>query len=132
MQAWLNETLARLSGQSTLAGAIRYALHHWNGLALFLDDGRLELDTNTVERAIRPVTLGRKNALLAGTDEGALYYPSGYFLTDQEHFGAYFQALAAGTGDSQPRAAPPVKTGRRVGGSMARFHRTAALAGCHC
>jgi hypothetical protein len=132
MHAWLNETLGRISGRSALAQAIRYALNHWEGLILFLDDGRLELDTNTVERAIRPVTLCRKNALFAGSDEGALYCPSGYFLTDQEHFGAYFQALAAGSAGSQPRAVPPVTTGRRVGGSMARFHRTAVLAGCHC
>ncbi|MEA2790059.1 MAG: hypothetical protein QOG73_2465, partial [Acetobacteraceae bacterium] len=47
------------------------ALNHWTGLVLFLDDGRLEMDTNTVERAMRPVALGRKNALFAGTPRGA-------------------------------------------------------------
>jgi hypothetical protein len=62
MQGWLAETLGRISGRATLAQAIRYALNHWSGLILFLDDGRLELDTNTVERAMRPVALGRKNA----------------------------------------------------------------------
>jgi len=51
-----------------LAEAIRYALRHWQGLVLFLEDGRLELDTNTVERAIRPIALGRKNSLFAGSD----------------------------------------------------------------
>ena len=51
MQAWLTETLDRISGRSALAQAIRYARNHWSGLVLFLDDGRLELDTNTVERA---------------------------------------------------------------------------------
>jgi hypothetical protein len=66
MHGWLNQTLGRISGRSALAQAIRYALNHWEGLILFLDDGRLELDTNTVERAIRPVTLCRKNALFAG------------------------------------------------------------------
>jgi transposase len=60
MKAWLTETLDRISGRSALAQAIRYALNHWSGLVLFLDDGRLELDTNTVERAMRPVALGRK------------------------------------------------------------------------
>jgi transposase len=57
-----------------LAPAIRYALNHWKGLVLFLDDGRLELDTNTVERAMRPVALGRKNALFAGADRGGRHW----------------------------------------------------------
>jgi len=74
MHAWLNEQLGRISGRSTLAQAIRYALNHWKGLILFLDDGRLELDTNTVERAMRPVALGRKNALFAGADSGGRHW----------------------------------------------------------
>jgi len=53
-----------------MAEAIRYALNHRNGLQRFLDDGR-ELDTNSVERAARPVALGRKNALFTGSNEGA-------------------------------------------------------------
>ena len=48
-----------------------YALNHWNGLTRFLEDGRLELDTNPVENAIRPVALTRKNALFAGHEVGA-------------------------------------------------------------
>jgi hypothetical protein len=68
LHAWLMAQLGRVSGKSGLAEAIRYALRHWPGLVLFLDDGRLELDTNTVERAIRPVALGRKNHLFAGSD----------------------------------------------------------------
>jgi hypothetical protein len=63
-----------VSGESGLAEAIRYALRHWQGLVLFLEDGRLELDTNTVERAIRPIALGRKNALFAGSDGGARHW----------------------------------------------------------
>nr|WP_294513793.1 IS66 family transposase [uncultured Rhodopila sp.] len=55
MHAWLTGLLGRLSGRSTLAQAIRYALNHWTGLTRFLDDGRCELDTNIVERAMRPV-----------------------------------------------------------------------------
>ena len=50
---------------------IRYALRHWPGLTLFLDDGRVEMDTNMVERAIRPVAINCKNALLARSDGGA-------------------------------------------------------------
>jgi transposase len=74
MHVWLNGQLGRIPGASTLAKAIRYALNHWNGLILFLDDGRLELDTNTVERAIRPVTITRKNALFAGNDSGGRHW----------------------------------------------------------
>jgi transposase len=74
MHAWLTETLGRISGRSALAQAIRYALNHWSGLVLFLDDGRLEMDTNTVERAMRPVALGRKNALFAGADSGGEHW----------------------------------------------------------
>src|SRR3954452_25587056 len=55
LHAWLTVQLGRVSSKSALAKAIRYALRHWQGLVLFLEDGRLELDTNTVERAIRPI-----------------------------------------------------------------------------
>jgi transposase len=74
LHAWLTVQLGRVSGRSTLAGAIRYALRHWTGLVLFLEDGRLELDTNVIERAIRPIALGRKNALFAGSDGGARHW----------------------------------------------------------
>jgi transposase len=74
LHAWLTIQLGRVSGRSTLAEAIRYALRHWPGLVLFLEDGRLELDTNTVERAIRPIALGRKNSLFAGSDGGARHW----------------------------------------------------------
>ena len=56
--------------RSIIAEAIRYALVRWPALCRFLDDGRIELDTNPVERAIRPVALGRKNHLFAGSDGG--------------------------------------------------------------
>jgi transposase len=74
MHAWLTGLLGQLSGRSTLAQAIRYALNHWDGLNRFLDDGRFELDTNIVERAMRPVALGRKNALFAGADSGGKHW----------------------------------------------------------
>jgi transposase len=71
LHVWLQDHLGRVSAVSDLAKAIRYALHHWPGLVVFLDDGRVEMDTNVVERAIRPHTLTRKNALFAGSDGGA-------------------------------------------------------------
>lgn len=70
LKTWLEAQLAQVAGRSTLAEAIRYALSRWEGLTRFLHDGRIELDTNPVERAIRPVALGRKNHLFAGSDGG--------------------------------------------------------------
>ena len=71
MKTWLEGELARVSAKSALAEAIRYALRHWKGLGLFLEDGRVEIDSNTVERTIRPIKLGAKNHLFAGSDGGA-------------------------------------------------------------
>src|SRR6202049_304176 len=71
LKAWFEQQLARVSAKATIAEDIRYALNHWDGLIRFLDDGRIELDTNIVERSIRPLVLNRKNALFAGHDQGA-------------------------------------------------------------
>jgi len=70
LERWLRSKLGEISQKSTLAEAIRYALSRWQGLTRFLDDGRIELDSNVVERAIRPIALNRKNALFAGSDGG--------------------------------------------------------------
>jgi hypothetical protein len=70
LKAWLEATRPRLSGKSELAGAMRYALSRWAALNRYCDDGRLEIDNNAVERAIRPLALGRKNYLFAGSDAG--------------------------------------------------------------
>ncbi len=71
LKAWLEHQLTRVSAKAAIADEIRYGLNHWDGLSRFLDDGRIELDTNIVERGIRPIVLNRKNALFAGHDEGA-------------------------------------------------------------
>lgn len=71
LKAWLEKTLVQLAGGSSVAQAIRYGLTRWEGLIRFLDDGRVEIDSNTVERSMRPIALSRKNALFAGSDEGA-------------------------------------------------------------
>jgi transposase len=70
-KAFLEQHLASVSRRSPIADAIRYGLNHWDGLVRFLDDGRIELDTNIVERSMRPQALTRKNALFAGHDDGA-------------------------------------------------------------
>jgi len=59
LKPWLEEKLARVSGRSPLAEAIRYGLSRWDELGRYLDDGRIEIDTNTVERSIRPIALNR-------------------------------------------------------------------------
>ena len=64
---WETE-LPRISGKSKLAEAIRYATSRREALGRFLLDGRVEIDSNIVERAIRPQTITRKNALFAGSD----------------------------------------------------------------
>ena len=74
LHLWLEAQLAAVSGKSTIAGAIRYALSRWDGLVRFLDDGRIEIDSNVVERAIRPIALGRKNHLFAGSDGGGEHW----------------------------------------------------------
>jgi len=71
MKTWLEAELDRVPPRGGIADAMRYALARWSALAKFLDDGRIELDNNTVERAIRPIALGRKNHLFAGSDGGA-------------------------------------------------------------
>ena len=70
LRLYLDARLRQVSAKSKLAEAIRYALNRWAGLTVFLDDGRVELDSNTVERSIRPIAMNRKNALFAGSDEG--------------------------------------------------------------
>lgn len=67
---WLGETLRSLSQKSALAEAIRYALKLWPALVRYSDDGRIEMDNNAAERALRTVALGRKNYLFAGSDAG--------------------------------------------------------------
>jgi transposase len=74
LEPWLRTKLTLISQKTKLAEAIRYALSRWDGLTRFLDDGRIEIDYNAVERSIRPIALNRKNALFAGSDGGAEHW----------------------------------------------------------
>jgi len=70
MHEWLEASLAKLSKKSDTSAAIRYALARWDALMRFCDDGRIEIDNNSAERALRAVAIGRKNYLFAGSDRG--------------------------------------------------------------
>ena len=70
MNAWLKNTMLKLSRKSELAKAIYYALERWAALLVFVEDGRVEMDNNAAERALRTVAIGRKNYLFAGSDAG--------------------------------------------------------------
>jgi transposase len=70
LHSWLGSVLPTISKKSELATAIRYALSRWTALTRYRDDGRVEIDNNTAERALRAVALGRKNWLFAGSDDG--------------------------------------------------------------
>ena len=80
LHAWLTQTLTRISKKSELANAIRYALTRWVALTRYRDDGRLEIDNNAAERALRAIALGRKNYLFAGSDAGGERAASLYTL----------------------------------------------------
>jgi transposase len=70
MKTWFTQTLERISQKSETAKAIRYALTRWEALGRYCDDGRIEIDNNAAERALRCIALGRKNYLFAGSDAG--------------------------------------------------------------
>lgn len=70
-RAWADAQLTRLPAKGDLTNAFRYALSRWSAFCLFLDDGRVAIDNNPAERALRPIGIGRKNWLFAGADTGA-------------------------------------------------------------
>ena len=82
LRKWLDTTLSRVSGRSEMAKAIRYALARWDALTLVLRDGRVCIDNNAAERSMRPMTLGRKNWLFAGSDSGGERAAAIYTLTE--------------------------------------------------
>ena len=73
-EPWLRGKLDLISQKTKLAEAIRYALSRWQGLTRFIEDGRIDIDSNVVERSIRSIALNRKNALFAGSDGGGVHW----------------------------------------------------------
>ena len=80
LHEWFEISLPKLSRKSDTTAAIRYALGLWPALTHYCDDGRLEIDNNAAERALRVVALGRKNYLFAGSDLGGERAASIYSL----------------------------------------------------
>ena len=111
---WETE-LPRISGKSKLAEAIRYATSRREALGRFLLDGRVEIDSNIVERAIRPQTITRKNALFAGSDDGASYCSSGDALIKEGDFAADLEISDDAIVWHRLRGTQRLAAGRRAG-----------------
>jgi transposase len=86
LAAFFDTSLTTISGRSELAKAIRYARSRWAALTRYLDDGTLEISNNAAERAIRPLALGRKNYLFAGSDAGGERAAAAYTLIETAKF----------------------------------------------
>lgn len=71
LHSWAEQQLIRILTKGDLAKAFRYALGRWHAFSLFIDDGRVAIDNNAAERAVRPICLGKKNWLFAGSETGA-------------------------------------------------------------
>jgi hypothetical protein len=82
LAALLDGSLPKLSSKGELAGAMRYARTRWEALTRYLEDGRLEISNNAAERAVRPVALGRKNYVFAGSDAGGQRAAAVYTLVE--------------------------------------------------
>jgi hypothetical protein len=82
LKAFMAKTLDEISGKSSLAAAIRYAFSRWEALTRYTTDGRLEISNNAAERGIRPLALGRKNYLFAGSDSGGMRAAAMYTLIE--------------------------------------------------
>jgi transposase len=126
LKTWFEIQLGLLSGKSETAGTLRYAFRHWEGLTLYLEDGRIEMDTNAVERAMRPIKLNAKNALFAGCDVGASYCSSGDVLIRQGTFGADFERSGA-VAASRRRPGERHPVARRQAGLSTALQSTAAV-----
>jgi hypothetical protein len=80
LRQWMERMLRSLSAKSDTAGAIRYAMSHWRALTRYVDDGLLDIDNSSAERALRAIAIGRKNYLFFGADSGGRRAASFYTL----------------------------------------------------
>jgi hypothetical protein len=103
LHVYLEARLRQVSAKSKLADAIRYALTRWAGLSLYLDDGRVELDSNTVERSIRP--LAKRVSLCS---------PSSSVCKDWKHIRVVQRDTGDPSGPSQPLSALAVRSTARI------------------
>lgn len=71
LEAWMRECVASVPPKSPLGQAIAYALPRWKGLGAYTQHGQIEIDNNLIENTIRPLAIGRKNFLFAGSHEAA-------------------------------------------------------------
>ena len=115
VRLWLTQQRSRISAKSRLGEKLGYIHRHWDGLQIFLTDGRVEMDTNPVENTIRPITLNRPNALFAGHDEGGRTWARTAPLIETctlnaVHPNAYLRATLTAIANRQP---PPVVPHRR-------------------
>ena len=128
-EPWLRAKLGLISQKTKLAEAIRYALSRWEGLTRFLDDGRIEIDTNVVERSIRPIALNRKNALFAGSDGGGEHWAVIASLIETCKLNDVEPARLSRRRPHQDRQRPPEQPDRRTAAlGLSRFPRTLAVA----
>ena len=114
LEPWLRAKLALISQKTKLAEAIRYALSRWDGLSRFLDDGCIEIDSNVVERSIRPIALNRKNALFAGSDGGGEHWAVIASLIETCKLNGVDPQTYLDRRDQQDRQRPPKQPYRRT------------------
>ena len=119
---WLHQQRARVSAKSRFGEALAYIARYWDGLQIFLADGRVEMDSNGVENRIRPLALTRKNALFAGHDEGAAAWGRSATLIETAkmnggepyaYLKATLEAIAAGHRGLEDRRAPALGSSPR-------------------
>ena len=78
IEAWLAESRSLVLPESPLSNALNYIANHWAGLTMFLEDGRIEIDNNGMERSIRPLVMTRENRLFADSRKGRRSRPSSH------------------------------------------------------
>ena len=82
IKTWLDDVTLKVPPKSKTGEALRYLNNQWKYLIRYIDDGKIEIDNNLVENAIRPFVVGRKNWLFSETPEGARSSANLYTLVE--------------------------------------------------